>query len=106
MHLSISVIAELNWLLKHPKNRNKSLQNIPVSCKILTDASEKGWRATHKNTLIGGRQSSLKRNEMNGLKIKELKPILLVLKPYFRDNGNVKQVGILTDNSTGYISTH
>ena len=55
MHLSISVIAELNWLLKHPKNRNKSLQNIPVSCKILTDASEKGWRATHKNTLIGGR---------------------------------------------------
>ena len=106
MHLSISVIAELNWLLKHPKNRNKSLQNIPVSCKILTDASEKGWGATHKNTLIGGRQSSLKRNEMNGLKIKELKPILLALKPYFRDNGNVKQVGILTDNSTGYISTH
>lgn len=90
MHLSISVIAELHWLLKHPKNRNKSLQNIPVSCKIVTDASEQVWGATHKNTLIGGRQSSLKRNEINVLKLKELKPILLALKPYFGYNGNVK----------------
>ena len=90
MHLSISVIAELHLLLKHPKNGNKSLQNIPVSCKIVTDASEQVWGATHKNTLTGGRQSSLKRNEMNVLKLKELKPISLALKPYFGRNGNIK----------------
>ena len=40
MSLSISAIAELEWWLKHLKNANQSLQDIPVDCTIQTDASE------------------------------------------------------------------
>ena len=40
MPLSISAIAELHWWLKHLKNANQSLQDIPIDCTIQTDASE------------------------------------------------------------------
>ena len=97
MPLSTSAIAELHWWLKHLKNANQSLQDIPVDCTIQTDASEQGWGATDGNTPTGGRWSSLERNHINFL---ELKAILLALKSYFRHNCNVKHVHILTDNST------
>ena len=97
MPLSTSAIAELHWWLKHLKNANQSLQDIPVDCTIQTDASEQGWGATDGTTPIGGRWSSLERNHINVL---ELKAILLALKSYFRHNCNVKHVHILTDNST------
>ena len=84
-------------MVKHLKNANQSLQDIPVDCTIQTDASEQGWGATDGNTPIGGRRSSSERNHINVL---ELKAILLALKSYFRHNCNVKQVHILTDNST------
>ena len=41
MPLSISAIAELHWWLKHLKNANQSLQDIPIDCTIQTDASER-----------------------------------------------------------------
>ena len=97
MSLSTSAIAELHWWLKHFKNGNQSLQDVPVDCTIQTDASEQGWGATDGNTPIGGRRSSSERNHINVL---ELKAILLALKSYFRHNCNVKHVHILTDNST------
>ena len=97
MPLSPSAISELHWWLKHFKNANQSLQDIPVDCTIQTYASEQGWGATDRNTPIGGRWSSMERNHVNVL---ELKAILLALKSYFRHNCNVKHVHILTDNST------
>ena len=97
MPVSSSVIAKLHWWLKHLKNANQSWQDIPVDCRIQTDASEQGWGATDGNTPTGDRWSSLERNHINVL---ELKAILLALKSYFRHNCNVKHVHILTDNST------
>ena len=55
MPLSTSAIAELHWWLKHLRNENQSLQDIPVDCTTQTDASEQGWDATDENTPIGGR---------------------------------------------------
>ena len=100
MPLSTSAIAELHWWLKHLKNANQSLQDIPVDCTIQTDASEQGWGATDGNTPIGGRWSFLERNHINVL---ELKAILLALKSYFRHNCRVKHVHIVTDNITAFV---
>ena len=97
MPLSPSAISELHWWLKHFKNANQSLQDIPVDCTIQTYASEQGWGATDRNTPTGGRWSSLEKNHVNVL---ELKAILLALKSYFRHNCNVKHVHILTNNIT------
>ena len=97
MPLSTSAIAELYWWLKHLKNANQSLQDIPIDCTIQTEASKQGWSATDGNTPISGRWSSLERNHIDVL---ELKAILLALKSYFRHNCNVKHAHILTDNST------
>ena len=55
MPLSTSAIAELHWWLKHLRNENQSLQDIPVDCTTQTDASEQGWDATDENTPTGGR---------------------------------------------------
>ena len=68
--LSTSAIAELHWWLKHLKNANQSLQDIPVDGTIQTGASEQGWGATDGNTTTGGRWSSLERNEINVLELK------------------------------------
>ena len=95
--LSTSAIVELHWWLKHLKNANQSMQDIPVGCTTQTDVSEQGWGATDGNTPTGGRCSSLERNHIN---ILELKAILLALKSYFRHNCNFKHVYILNDNST------
>ena len=65
MSLSTSAITNLHWWLKHLKNANQSLQDIPVDCTIQTDASEQGWGATDGNTPTGGRWSSLERNHIN-----------------------------------------
>ena len=100
MSLSTSAIAELHWWLKHFKNGNQSLQDVPVDCTIQTDASEQGWGATDGNTPIGGRWSFLERNHINVL---ELKAILLALKSYFRHNCRVKHVHIVTDNITAFV---
>ena len=54
MLLSTSAIAELDWWLKHLKNANQLLQDIPIDCTIQTAASEQGWGATDGNTPIGG----------------------------------------------------
>ena len=67
MSLSTSAITNLHWWLKHLKNANQSLQDIPVDCTIQTDASEQGWGATDGNTPTGGRWSSLERNHINVL---------------------------------------
>ena len=92
--LSTSTVAELHWCLKHLKNANQWLQDIPVDCTIQTDASKQEWDATDGNTVIGGRW------ERNHINVLELKVILLALKSYFRHNCNVKHVHILTNNST------
>ena len=92
--LSTSTVAELHWCLKHLKNANQWLQDIPVDCTIQTDASKQEWDATYGNTVIGGRW------ERNHINVLELKVILLALKSYFRHNCNVKHVHILTNNST------
>ena len=55
MLLSTSDIVELHWWLKHLKNVNQSLQNIPADCTIQIDASEQRWGATNVTTPIGGR---------------------------------------------------
>ena len=34
MPLSTSAIAELHWWLKHLKNANQSVQDIPVDCEF------------------------------------------------------------------------
>ena len=81
MPLSTSAIAELHWWLKHLKNANQSLQDIPIDCAIQTDASEHGWGAADRTTLTGGRWSSLERNHINVL---ELKAILIGCKVIFQ----------------------
>ena len=97
MPLSTSAIAESDRCLKHHKNANQSLQDIPVDSTVQTDASEQGWGTKDGNNPIGGRWSSLEGNHINVL---ELKAISLALKSYFRHNCNIKHVHILTDNST------
>ena len=97
MPLSTSAIVKLHWWLKHLKNANQSLQDIPVDCTSQTEASKQEWGAADGNTPSSARWSSLDRNHLNVL---ELKAILLALKLYFRHNCNVKHAHILTDNST------
>ena len=97
MPLSTSAIAKLHCWLKHLKNANQSLQDIPVDCTSQTEASKQEWGAADGNTPSSARWSSLDRNHLNVL---ELKAILLALKLYFRHNCNVKHAHILTDNST------
>ena len=70
--MSTSAITELRLWLKHLKNANSSLQDIPVACTIQTDASEQERIATDGNTPIGGRWSSLERNHFNVLELKAM----------------------------------
>ena len=96
MSLSTSAIADLHWWLKHLKNTNQPLQDIPVDCTIQADTSEQGLGATDGNTPIGGRWSSLERNHIHVLELKAT----FALNSYFRHNCNFKHIHILTDNST------
>ena len=43
MSLSTSAITNLHWWLKHLKNANQSLQDIPVDCTIQAHTSDQGW---------------------------------------------------------------
>lgn len=48
-------MLQLRWWLKHLKNANKSLQDLPVNCKIQADASEQRQGDTHRNSQTGER---------------------------------------------------
>lgn len=96
MSLSHKSILEIDWWINNIIDSFKYIRSPEVDNILYTDASKKGWGATHNNSSTGGLwDKSECENHINWL---ELKAIEIGLKTYYK--ASAKHFKIFCDNTT------
>ena len=101
MTLSSKSVGELQWWIANLKSQFSPIQRGNPEMEIHTDASGKGWGATHHGTTTGGRWDGHEMNEAKQNKINLLETIAIShgIKAFCSDKRDI-HVLVRADNTT------